>query len=324
MYLDIGATTTIRGNTVLSNTANGEGGGAYVTGPHPADVLVENNAFTGNSGDLGGGLSINTGTVQGNTFRDNTARLGGGLYTYTWEGLWLKRNLFSGNQAGENGGGVYVSLAPPVHLEANRILGNRAGGNGGGLYSFYQVPSLDGHIFLTNTLLAENQAAHGSGLYLYGGRADLKHTTLAGNGGGSADGVALYVKPFGVVSVTLTNTIVASQTVGVYAEGGDVSLTATLWGDGDWDNGADWGSGGNVVTGTRNYWGDPAFVDPTGDDYHISAASPARDKGVDAGVTDDVDGEVRPHPDTGVPDLGADEYHLDDIRLFLPLVVRNR
>ncbi len=321
IYLDIGATTTVRGNTVLSNTARGEGGGAFVQGPHPADVLVENNTFIGNSGGLGGGLSINTGTVQGNTFRNNTARLGGGLYTYAWEGLWLKRNLFSGNQADENGGGIYVSLAPPVHLEANRILGNQAGGSGGGLYSFYQVPSLEGRITLTNTLLAENRAAHGSGLYLYGGAAILKHTTLANNGGGSADGIGLYVKPFGVVSVTLTNTIVASQTVGVYAEGGDVVLTATLWGGGDWDNGADWGGGGNILTGTLNYWGDPLFVDPAGGDYHISAASPARDRGVDAGVKSDMDGEVRPHPDTGIPDLGADEYHLDDLHIYLPLLM---
>ncbi|HFD38946.1 MAG TPA: hypothetical protein ENJ31_03735 [Anaerolineae bacterium] len=324
MYLDIGETTTIRGNTVLSNTARGEGGGAYVHGPHPADVLVENNTFIGNSGSLGGGLSINTGAVQGNTFRDNTASQGGGLYTNPWEGLWLKRNLFSGNQVGEEGGGIYVYLGYPVYLEANLILGNQAGGSGGGLYSFYQVPSLDGHISLTNTLLAENQAAHGSGLYLYGGAATLKHTTLANNGGGSADGIGLYVKPFGVVSVTLTNTIVASQTVGVYAEGGDVSLTATLWGAGGWDNGADRGGGGNVVTGTLNYWDAPLFVDPAGGDYHISAASPARDKGIDAGVRDDMDGELRPHPDTGIPDLGADEYHLDDIRIYLPLVVRNR
>ena len=125
-----------------------------------------------------------------------------------------------------------------------------------------------------------------------------------------------------MVSVTLTNTIVASQTVGVYAEGGDVSLTATLWGDGDWDNGDDWGGAGSILTGTLNYWGDPLFVHPGGGDYHISAESPARDRGVDIGVTDDIDGEARPHPDTHTPDLGADEYHLDDSRVYLPLAMR--
>ena len=316
-----GGDVTIRNNTVLSNTANRDGGGIYVLSGHVENVLVQNNRFEGNSGDKGGGLYVNTGTVEGNTFRGNTARLGGGLYTNAWEGLWLKRNTFEDNQAGEDGGGLYAYLGPPVYMENNRFLGNRAGGNGGGLYSVYWAPSLAGRISLTNTLLAENHAAHGSGLYLYGGTATLKHTTLANNDGESSDdGVGLYVKPFGVVSVTLTNTIVASQTVGVYVEGGDVSLTATLWGDGAWDNGDDWGGGGNILTGTLNYWGDPLFVG--GGDYHLTANSPARDRGVDAGVTDDLDGELRPHPDTHIPDLGADEYHLDDKHIYLPLVVR--
>ena len=318
-----GGDVTIRNNTVLSNTANSDGGGIYVLSGHVQDALVQNNLLRGNgSGRNGGGLYVNTGTVEGNTFWGNTALRGGGLYTNAWEGLWLKRNTFEDNQAGEDGGGLYAYIGPPVYLEANHFFRNRAGNNGGGLYSFYQAPSLSGRISLTNTLLAENHAAHGSGLYFYGGKAMLKHTTLANNDGESGDdGTGLYVKPFGVVSVTLTNTIVASQTVGVYAEGGDVSLTATLWGDGDWDNGDDWGGGGNIVTGTLNYWGDPLFVG--GGDYHLTANSPARDRGVDAGVTDDLDGETRPHPDTGIPDLGADEYHSDDFHIYLPLVSKS-
>ncbi len=317
-----GGDVTIRNNTVLSNTANGDGGGIYALSGHVQDVLVQNNLLRGNdSGRNGGGLYINTGTVEDNTIRENTARRGGGVYAHVWEGLRLKRNTFEDNQAGEDGGGLYAYIGPPVHLEANRFLCNRAGNNGGGLYSFYQAPSLFGHISLTNTLLAENHAIHGSGLYFYGGQATLKHTTIANNGGESSDGIGLYVKPFSVVSVTLTNTVVASQTMGVYAEGGDVALIATLWGDGAWDNGDDWGGGGHIVTGTLNYWGDPLFV--AAGDYHLTASSPARDTGIDAGVPDDVDGEARPHPDTGIPDLGADEYHLDDIRIYLPLVVKH-
>ncbi len=212
-------------------------------------------------------------------------------------------------------------------MEGNRLIGNQAGGNGGGLRSFFRYPSLDATLLMTNTLVVDNAAAHGRGLYVYGGRASLKHTTLAHNGvAGSGDGVSIYVKPFGagVVSATLTNTIVASQTVGVYAEpNAPVSLLATLWGGGDWANGSDSGGSGQIVTGTLNYWGDSLFVDPAGGDYHISATSPARDEGVDAGVADDMDGEVRPHPDTGIPDLGADEYHLDDIRIYLPMVQRH-
>jgi len=315
---------TLRGNSFISNTASGDGGGASVLGPHATDILVQNNLFRGNGADTGGGLDINTGFVEGNLFIGNQAAdTGGGLYTWSWEGLWLRRNVFRDNHAGADGGGLDLEIAPPVHLDSNLITGNTAGGNGGGLYSAYGVPSLHGRLFLTNTLVVDNHAPHGSGIYLDGGLIRFKHTTLANNDGADTDdGVGLYIKPGSIISVVLTNTIIASQTTGVYAEGVDVALAATLWGDGAWDNGDDWAGGGNILTGTLNYWGDPLFVDPANGDYHISANSPARDKGIDAGVSDDMDGELRPHPDTGIPDLGADEYHLDDIRIYLPLVVR--
>jgi uncharacterized repeat protein (TIGR01451 family) len=64
-------------------------------------------------------------------------------------------------------------------------------------------------------------------------------------------------------------------------------------------------SGAGAVVSSTNVYGEPGFVDPGGLDYHITGASPARDAGVDAGVSDDIDGAPRPFG-TG-PDLGADE-----------------
>jgi len=109
--------------------------------------------------------------------------------------------------------------------------------------------------------------------------------------------------------------------VGIQVASGSASLEGTLWGDGAWANGSDWV--GTVVTGTVNLWGDPLFVAPGSGDYHLSAGSPARDHGVEAGVNCDIDGEGRPHPGSGIPDIGADEYHLDDFHTFLPLVMRS-
>jgi hypothetical protein len=98
--------------------------------------------------------------------------------------------------------------------------------------------------------------------------------------------------------------------VGVYVVAGNTArLEGTLWGTGEWANGSDWGGPGTIITGTQNYWGDPAFVNPGGGDYHIRTESAALDAGVFAGVTDDLDGDARPlnpaRPDA--PDLGADE-----------------
>jgi uncharacterized repeat protein (TIGR01451 family) len=61
-----------------------------------------------------------------------------------------------------------------------------------------------------------------------------------------------------------------------------------------------------VLAGTRNHWDAPAFVDPDAGDYHIRSGSGAIDTGLDAGVTQDIDGDSRP---LGAGyDIGADEF----------------
>jgi hypothetical protein len=76
-------------------------------------------------------------------------------------------------------------------------------------------------------------------------------------------------------------------------------LESTLW----YSNAADWGGVGDIFTGTHNTWGDPLFDT---DGYHLLDGSAAIDAGVDAGVTTDVDGEIRP---MGLGyDIGADEF----------------
>jgi uncharacterized repeat protein (TIGR01451 family) len=108
--------------------------------------------------------------------------------------------------------------------------------------------------------------------------------------------------------VALTNTILVSHTVGITVTGGNTAtLEATLWGTDTWANDTDWGGAGNIFTGTVNIWGAPAFVNPNAGDYHIAAVSVARDAGVNAGVTEDFEGESR--PSDGFYDIGADEYY---------------
>jgi len=101
-----------------------------------------------------------------------------------------------------------------------------------------------------------------------------------------------------------TNTILANHTLGINVTVGNVvTLNGVLW----YNNTPNYGGTGSISV-TNEYTGTPAFVDPDAWDYHISLTSQARDKGVPAGVDDDIDGE--PRPQGNGYDIGADETGL--------------
>ncbi len=171
--------------------------------------------------------------------------------------------------------------------------------------------------------MVDNQADNqGGGLYVRASSPQLAHNTIAHNYGGDGGGVYVVEDATVYSDVALTDTILVSHTVGItVAAGNTATLEATLWGSGDWANGADWGGAGTILVGAHNYWGDPAFIDPGAGDYHIGAGSTAIDAGVDAGVSDDIDGDTRPVG--GGYDIGADERRDSEIlSVYLPLVLK--
>jgi len=177
---------------------------------------------------------------------------------------------------------------------------------------------------LVSNLIYDHETDSTPTVTIHNAKVSLLHNTIIRNPA-SPLGVGVWVEEPLVdlpASAVLTNTIVAGHYTGVYLKAGSMSLEGTLWGAGTWDNTTD--TYGAVVTGTVNLWGDPLFVDQATGDYHISATSPARDQGVPAAVAFDVDHELRPHSDTGLYDIGADEYHLDDVfvYVYLPAVLK--
>jgi len=300
--------------------------------------LVVSNTVSFNSAWLGGGLWLlyAPGTFVDNVITNNQAQDGGGLATFSSDAL-LKRNLFSQNTATDQGGGIYLDYANPSLVE-NRFSGNSAD-TGGGMHLSSSSPHLDRNILVdnhareggalwlyqsfaqtSNNLIAENRADRaGSGLYLLDSAPTLIHNTLTRNGGGDGSGIHIASRDLPCGTVSLTNTLLVSHTIGItVASGCTVALEATLWGSGIWANAADWDGEGTVLTGTVNLWEAPAFVDPVRSDYHIRFDGAAIDAGIDAGITVDLDGEPRPLGQGY--DIGADEFFRAPGTLYLPLL----
>jgi len=314
---------TLAHNTFTDNSANraggntdkGWGGGLYAEG---GALTLQNNVITANFGSVfsgfpnqaegyGGGIALSdtlasvvNNTIVGNVgTRGDNVGTGGGIYGFGGR-LEIRDNLIADNQTSEgtdgSGGGLYLQNTVLI-MERNLILRNRATGSllaqGGGM----RIATCSAFT-LTNNIVAQNEASEqGSGVAIFDSAGSLAHNTIAEN----FDGIGVGVEVHGG-TVVLSNTILVDNAIGITViDGGTAILESTLW-----DNGLDWGGDGTIVTGTHNYWGSPAFVNPADDNYHLRAGSAAIDVGVDAGVNTDIDGEPRPRG--SAPDLGADEF----------------
>ena len=296
----ISATTTIRGNRVYSNSATFGGGIALLLSDN---AILNENVITNNTSAIGGGLIVDSCdyvSLIGNLIADNDSDLSGGLHVFESD-TSLVGNIFSGNKA-EYGGGLTLvrnNSTLSGNIVSDNIADDGAGeGGGGGVWVLGGVPTF------VNNVIADNSAKNGSALLFEDSSARLLHTTIARNSGENPAVLALEAS-----TIAMTNTIIVSHTSGIHAnDGNTVTLEATLW----HDNGTDYS--GNVIH-TNDYPGNPAF---SAAGYHLTAGSEAIDKGVDAGVTTDIDGEPRP---AGVGnDLGADELWY---KIYLPIVLGN-
>ena len=298
----------------------GAGGAAY----------LDRGAGANGLGGSGGGI-YNAGTLQASDVRvaDNESGAGfselevggqgGGVFNRGSLTLWLGELIGNRTAAGGNGGGLYLSGTDSIPIiSSTQVISNTAAASGGGIYLAGADSQMDSLVVAANRI---GEAGAGSGIFLADATHRLRQLTLADNLGGDGSGVFLLA-----ATAAFTNTIVARQAVGLsLAEGASARLQATLWGAGEWANGANWSGGGELDAGSLQLSADPLFIDSFNHNYHLQDGSPARNAGVPGGLAADLDDQPRPEPPDGLPDLGADEVWtfrpVDSVRITAPSVI---
>jgi hypothetical protein len=321
----ISKTLTLRGGYTVTNWSaydplgnltilDGQGQGRVVHVAGNITPTIEGLHITGGSAvepqqgtvvvGIGGGVYVEAAqaVLKNNWIHDNVAQYGGGVALVNSSAV-VSGNVVRSNAAWQQGGGLYLEQSA-AQVRGNVVVANTSQEQGGGVLLYRGSDAI-----LTNNVIARNQAeTAGSGVYVMGASPVLLHTTIADNDGGDRSGVHVTAVETGTLvfssTVKLTNTIFSGHEVGVYVEDGNLArLGNTLW----HNNLSNWSRAGGVEH-NGDFTGDPAFVDPAGDDYHIGVASAARDVGADAGVVTDIDGEAR--PTVAGYDVGADEFWL--------------
>jgi len=289
IFLEKSDNVTILQNTIHSNKAtwsgdNGFGGGICINGGED-NTLSQNSIFSNygayfagapsQANGYGGGIAISNSLqtkITFNLIRNNIATRGisaamgsgGGIYEFQGS-LFLGNNDISYNYANNPAspsnnaiaGGIYLEETT-VSMDGNKIIGNMATGSSYAVGGGVRLNNCSAYT-ITNNIIAENSASiKGSGIAIHSSTGKLIHNTVARSSLG--DGVGILLQNSG--SAELKNTIIVSNTVGIFVEtGASAVMQATLWGGGSWANVTDW-SGTGSLTSSSNYWGDPLFVDP--------------------------------------------------------------
>jgi hypothetical protein len=322
LYMNGAVRAVISGNLVISNVAStaycGAGGGIYLypyantlSGAQVQFNQVLSNTATTKSNSCAWGGGIHGGPdgvlIQGNVIAGNRANGyggGSGAGLYQWFGsATYRNNLIRGNLGSVSGQAVYLGYSQS-HFEGNRVVDN-ATSQGIQL----EISEGDGPTLVNNVIARSGDktlAATG-----YAGNpltATLLHNTLVGSG----TGYGVYVET-GYVTLFLTNTIVVSHTWGITDT---VPTSSTVLAD----HTLFWANTHNGIRGISPVDGNPVFA---ADGYHILTGSAAYNRGIDAGVTTDIDGD--PRPDSCSPDIGADELitGLACRHVYLPVVLQN-
>jgi len=251
--------------------------------------LIINNLITDNSANWGGGICSNNSAsplISYNIIKNNQATNGGGGIRSHEAFPDILGNIICDNQS-DAGGGIQCQWHSSSKIVNNIVFNNTATVGGG-------ISCRHSSLIISNNTVANNTATtDGGGFYCWrDSDAVITNSILWGNDALSGPEIWIGDTSSPPATLTISHSDVEGGQSNVYVDPG-----CTL----------NWGSGMIDV--------DPAFLDPTSDNYHLATDSPCIDigdnnapeiplsdfEGDDRIIDGDKDGEA-------TVDIGADEY----------------
>jgi len=287
--------TTLDGNLtgVVVTVADGAG----------RDTVVDGFTVKYGRSDAGGGVYLNNAspTIINNRIRQNSAS----GYTATGGGICCDNSspVISGNvielNTAQSGPAIYCANHSSPVIERNTIAGNTGASDAAIYCADYSQPAISGNIIMGNT----------GGVYCdWHSAAGVTSNTIVANTSPSFGGGATCISS----APTIANNVVAFNSSGMYCDPTD-PVSPVLLNNCVWANTAFDYSGLSAGPGDISL--DPAFVNRTSGDYHLTAHSPCINAGGSPALASlvDMDGEARVW--AGVVDIGADEFYPTSVAL---------
>ena len=281
-------------NCIFKSNSAGSGGGIE---SHNISLTLTDCIFTENSAVYGGGgirNEFSNSSLTNCTFNHNSAGWSGGVGNY-YSISTIRNCFFSGNSADTDGGGMNNSESDIV--QTNCIYSGNSAISGGGLFSEDNIISI-----LTNCTFVKNIASYGGGIYYENTSSPpipppipppqlynniINNCILWGNE--ATDGTQILLFPYSFVSVSY------SDVQGDWPGEGNINADPCFIELGYW---ADVNDPNNLVEPNH-----PAAIWFDGD-YRLRIGSPCIDAGMDAGIFEDIDGNVRPFDFPGIDNSG--------------------
>lgn len=271
-----------------SSIADTFGGGLY--NDDASGIYLIECVFEGNYAEYGGGFCnmYSIPWMEECLFKGNSANYGGGLCSFDM--CEIMDCDFVENEASLDGGGMLLGSGGSAFVSCCHFHKNSSYEYGGGIHNEYGA---DPHI--QNCIFTENSATFGGGVSSIMAEPTFAHCTFTKNQGGVSGGAYYGTEDS---HSHMYNSILWGDMPDEIRNFNQSTCEAKCC---DVQGG---------YPGTQNIDADPLFVDPVGNDIHLTYNSPCRDTGYVHGMgipLNDFEGDPR-WADVEA-DMGADEFH---------------